>query len=91
MRFLQTGPALLVLPVFIWAVVSHATSSHEVDDWWRIVPFYGALGAAVLWHLALIARIKERVNFHIVYALLFMPTFYYFCMFSMVLAIRFPL
>jgi hypothetical protein len=90
-RFFQTGPALLVPLVFIWTAISHATTSHEVDDWWRIAPFYGALGIAVLWHLALIARIKERANFHIVYALLFMPTFYYFCMLSLVLAIRFPL
>jgi hypothetical protein len=87
----QTGPALLILPVFIWTVISHATTSDEVNDWWRIVPFYVTLGVAVLWHLALIAGIKERANFHIVYALLFMPIFYYFCMLSMVLAIRFPL
>jgi hypothetical protein len=80
-RFFQTGPALLVPLVFIWTAISHATTSHEVDDWWRIVPFYGAVGVAVLWHLALIVRTKERANFHIVvYALLFLPTFYYFGM-----------
>ena len=70
---------------------SPADASHEVDDWWRIAPFYGAVGVAVLWHLALIARIKERARFHIVYALLFTPIFYYFCVLSLVLAIRFPL
>jgi hypothetical protein len=34
-RLFQTGPALLILPVFVWSVISYATSSHEVDDWWR--------------------------------------------------------
>jgi hypothetical protein len=90
-RLFQTGPALLILPVFVWSVISYATSSHEVDDWWRIAPFYGAFGVALLWHLGLVARVKERRNFYITYAILFVPAFYIFCMLALVLAIRFPL
>jgi hypothetical protein len=93
-RLLQAGPALLIPAVFIWTAISHSTCRHEVEcsgDWWRIVPFYGAVGAAVLWNLALIIRVKGRANFLIPYAILFVPTFYLFCMLGLVLAIKFPL
>jgi hypothetical protein len=90
-RLFQAGPALLIPAVFAWTVISHATASNEVDDWWRIAPFYAAVGAAVFWHFALITRVKERTSFHIGYAILFVPTFYLFCMLGMVLAIKFPL
>ena len=55
------------------------------------MPFYGILGVAALWHLALIAHEKEMRIFYIVYAVLFAPIFYIFSMFAIVLALRFPL
>jgi hypothetical protein len=90
-RLFQGGPALLIPALFVWTVISHATSPDEVEDWWRIAPFYGAIGAALVWHIALVARVRERTIFQIAYAVIFIPVFYLFCTLGMVLATKFPL
>jgi hypothetical protein len=93
-RMFQAGPALLIPAAFLWTLVSHYSCRHEVEcsgDLWRTLPLYGLFGAALLWNVALVRRYKERSNFYIPYAIIFVPTFYVYCMFCLVLAIKFPL
>jgi hypothetical protein len=93
-RLFRAGPALLVPVVYLWSVVSHYFCRGEEEcsnDIWRVIPFYVAIGAALFWHATLILRNRERLGLDVVYAVIFMPAFYLFCMYGMVLAIKFPL
>lgn len=88
-----TGPALLLPAVFVCALILHASCGPGEchPDLWRILPFYGACAAAVLWHVALIAsgRGRDRV-LYLLYAVVFLPCLYLYSLFAMMLA-NFPL
>jgi hypothetical protein len=93
-RIFQTGPALLIPAVFLWTLISHFSCPGEVEcrhDLWRVLPFYAAIGVALFWHIALIRNNRNRMNFYIPYAFLFLPAFYLYCMIGLVFATRFPL
>lgn len=93
-RAFQTGPALLVPLVFLWTLISHYSCPDELvcrGDLWRVLPFYAAVGVAVIWNVALIRRNKEQSNLYIPYAFFFVPLFLVFCMIASVVAIKFPL
>jgi hypothetical protein len=89
----RVGPALLIPAVFLWAVISNLSCPGESvcrDALWRRLPIYAADAIAVLWNLALVAIAKERI-LYVLYAIIFLPSFYLFCAFAIVLAIKFPL
>jgi hypothetical protein len=93
-RIFWSGPALLVPAVCLLTLVSFFSCRHEVEcskDLWRILPFYGAVAVAVIWHAALLISLKHRSQLDWLYAIVFLPIFYYYCMLTMALAIRFPL
>jgi hypothetical protein len=92
-KFFRTGPALLIPVVYLWAIISHNFCPHgmECHDLWRTLPFYAAIGIAVLWHVALIVHNKGRSGSDWVYAIIFVPTFYLFCVYAMIIAIKAPL
>jgi hypothetical protein len=93
-RVFRTGPALLVPFVFVWAVISHVSCGPGEcpPDLWRILPFFAAFAAAVLWHVALIliSNREERIP-NLLYAVVFLPCLYLYSQCAMVLAVRFPL
>lgn len=89
-RVFHVGPALLIPAVILWTVLSLYTCGHCEKDLRRKVPFFVAMASAVLWHIALIQHNSDR-GFHIFYALLFLPLFYFFCMLALPLAINFQL
>ena len=88
----QIGPILLIPVTVLWAVISHQScpASDECNDSWRMVPMYGVLILAALWHLALVVTQKER-KFYLAYAAFHFPVFYFFWAFALVFAIKFPL
>jgi hypothetical protein len=93
-RIFRSGPALLVPGVCLWTLLSHYTCRHEVecsDDLWRILPFYGGIAVAAIWHVALLIDGKGRSLLHWLYAIGFFPGFYLYSMMAMALAIKFPL
>jgi hypothetical protein len=92
MRIFRTGPALLIPAVYLWAVVSNLLCDwSECNDLWRTLPLHVALAAVIVWHATLIVVERDRTTFDWLYAIIHIPTFYYFWMIAIAIAIKFPL
>ncbi len=92
-RTISDRPARLLPAVFIWVLILRATCGPSAcyPDLWRILPFYGAFAAAVLWHVALIARNRGRDRIlYLLYAVVFLPCLFLYSLFAIMLA-KFPL
>ena len=84
------GPVLLLAPLFLWALVWNLVLKEENQSWYIIWPMFGFIGIAVIWNAALIVTEKERAVY-LIYALLYLPTFFGIWLFALIFATRFPL
>jgi hypothetical protein len=87
-RIYRLGPFQLAPIVILWGVIA----APETERWelWRILPLYGALIVALLWHAALIHREQPR-RFYLGYAVVHLAIFYFYWTYALVLATNFPL
>jgi hypothetical protein len=86
----RLGPVLLLPVVFLWGKLCNQIGSWEAYDWWRGYPISGMIVAAVVWHLALIAVEKDKLNYSM-YALGHFPIFLLVSFISYLHATRAPL
>jgi len=92
-KLFHIGPVLMLVPLVVWAVGWNVAlrRTSDNDDWYIMWPMWAFLALTVLWHAALVAAEKERRSRYLIYAIVFLPTFFLLWLLAAFVATRITL